>query len=44
MHQSEMVGGCAPNLKMRKPRSGFAVINLREESQVIVIGGNDGRV
>lgn len=35
-------------LKMRKPRSGFAAIMLREEQQhygkVMVIGGNDSRV
>ena len=31
-------------LKMRKPRSGFAVIHMREHGKVMVIGGNDGRV
>ena len=29
---------------MRKPRSGFAAIQVKGENKVIIIGGNDGRV
>ena len=31
-------------LRMRKPRSGFAAIMIRDEEAVMVIGGNDSRV
>ena len=30
--------------KMRKPRSGFAAVTLKNENKIYVIGGNDGRV
>jgi hypothetical protein len=33
-----------PDVKLRKPRSGFAAISLRHENKVFIIGGNDGRV
>ena len=33
-----------PDLKLRKPRSGFASVFLRHEQKILVIGGNDGRV
>ena len=32
------------NLKLRKPRSGFAAITVKQENKIYVIGGNDGRV
>jgi N-acetylneuraminic acid mutarotase len=31
-------------MKLRKPRSGFAAVGLKNESKIYVIGGNDGRV
>lgn len=37
-------GAVEDQLRMRKPRSGFAAILIKEESKVMVIGGNDGRV
>eukprot|EP00347_Sterkiella_histriomuscorum_P003080 403365667 len=33
-----------PDVKLRKPRSGFAAISLRNEYKIYIIGGNDGRV
>jgi N-acetylneuraminic acid mutarotase len=32
------------DLKLRKPRSGFAAVALKNENKIYVIGGNDGRV
>jgi N-acetylneuraminic acid mutarotase len=32
------------DVKLRKPRSGFAAISLRYENKILIIGGNDGRV
>ena len=31
-------------IKLRKPRSGFAAIKLKEYNLITIIGGNDGRV
>lgn len=33
-----------PEIKLRKPRSGFAAVTLKSENKVFIIGGNDGRV
>ena len=32
------------DLKLRKPRSGFAAVSLKSENKIMIIGGNDGRV
>ena len=30
--------------KLRKPRSGFAAVALRNEDKIFIFGGHDGRV
>lgn len=32
------------DFRLRKPRSGFALVQLKNEEKLIIIGGNDGRV
>ena len=43
-HENKWIAEHEVGIKLRKPRSGFAVIQMREQAKVIVIGGNDGRV
>lgn len=31
-------------LKLRKARSGFSAITMKNENKIYIIGGNDGRV
>lgn len=31
-------------MKLRKPRSGFAAVTLKNDNKIFIIGGNDGRV